>query len=103
MNERVLRCFVRGRGSRWEAMCLDLDIVVEGISRQDAASRLEQAIFTYVDSALAEPPRQAERLLRRRAPWRVRVRVVLSSLLHVVRRSRADRDLRANFEVACPA
>ena len=102
-SERVLRCFVRGRGDRWEAMCIDLDIAVEGDSRREVVGRLEDAIAGYVESACAEGGEQAKRLLSRRAPWRVRLGVVFGSALHVLFRTRPGHELRGNFDLACPA
>ena len=101
--ERVLRCFVRGRGDRWDAMCIDLDIAVEGASRREVVSRLEDAIAGYVESACAEGGEQAKRLLNRRAPWRVRLAVVFGSTVHVLFRTRPGRELRGSFDLACPA
>lgn len=102
-SERVLRCFVRGRGDRWEAMCIDLDIAVEGASRREVVGRLEDAITGYVQAAHAEAPDQAARLLNRRAPWRVRLEVSLGSALHALVRTKPGRDLRGSFDLACPA
>ena len=102
-SERVLRCFVRGRGERWEAMCIDLDIVVEGVSRREVVGRLEDAIAGYVETACAEGGEEAKRLLARRAPWPIRLGVVLSSAFHVLFRTGPGRELRGSFDLACPA
>lgn len=103
VNGRVW-CFARGRPGDWEAICLDFDIAVQGNSFDDVLGRLESAVNSYVEDALAEPPDVARKLLTRRAPLSVRVRLVGSYLLHVVRSwRRRDGDCQAGFDLPCPA
>ena len=104
MGEQVLRCYLRGRPDRWEAICVDLDIAVEAASRTDVARALEEAVASYIDAALAEDdPKTIRRLLHRRAPYWVRWPIMWSAARHAVMRSRSDKELRASFELACPA
>jgi hypothetical protein len=104
MADSVL-CFVRGRGSVWEALCLDFDIAVQGASFDDVMSRMRDAVRTYVEDAEAESPEVARQLLNRRAPLWVRVKFMGSYLFHLLRRSRrdGDGDYRAGFDLPCHA
>lgn len=103
LKDRVW-CFARGRPGEWEALCLDLDIAVQGVSLDDVLKRLEDAIHSYVQDAEAEPPEVARRLLSRKAPLSVRVRLVGSYVLHVIRSwSNRDGDHQAGFDLPCHA
>lgn len=66
---------------RWEAICVDLDIAVEGHSRRDAESRLEAAVRSYIQKALQEEPEVTRQLLGRRSPLSVRVKFWAAALL----------------------
>ena len=84
-------------------MCIDLDIAVEGASRREVMSRLEDAVTGHVETACAEGGEQAKRLLSRRAPWHVRLVVVSGSALHLLFRTRPGRELHGSFDLARPA
>jgi hypothetical protein len=72
MNKQQLFCVARRQGDRWEAMCLDLDIAVEGRSFDEVRSLLEEAVSTYIEDALAEAEPARSQLLGRRVPFLVR-------------------------------
>jgi len=99
---RSFLCFARGHGSEWEAICVDLDIAVQGRSFNEVRQGLEEAVASYVESAHAEDAETCSKLLNRRAPlW-----VVLLWTWRVLKsawRSRSDNDTSASFPVACPA
>jgi hypothetical protein len=99
-----LQCFAQGRDGLWEAICVDLDISVQGRSFSDVYDTLNEAIGTYVEDALREDDRVAAQLLARRAPLHVRVQMALSFLVATIR-SKGDDDGRSNagFTVPCPA
>ncbi len=67
-------CFASGRDADWEAICLDLDIAVQGRSFEDVQASLSQAIMTYLASLDGESPAVRDALLKRRAPLRVYAR-----------------------------
>ena len=102
MKDRVLRCYARGRADRWEAMCIDLDIAVEAGSRTEVARALEEAVEAYVRAALQEEPKEARRLMSRRAPWWVRMRIIWDAFLHLGLR-RQDEYRHAGFDLMCHA
>lgn len=77
----ILRCYAEGSDRGWEAICLDLDIAVQGSSFEEVYKSLDEAVTQYVEyvSELPEPDR--ERLLARKAPLADRLRF----LWHVAR------------------
>ncbi|HXY58802.1 MAG TPA: hypothetical protein VEH76_09485 [Methylocystis sp.] len=97
-----LVCFARGRDSDWEAICVDLDIAVQGQSFNEVRQALEEAVASYIEAAHAEDAESCARLLNRRAPlW-----VVLLWTWRVLKsawRTRAGGETSASFPVACPA
>jgi predicted RNase H-like HicB family nuclease len=78
--KRALRCFAEGREGNWEAICLDLDIAVQGGSFEDVFRSLNEAIALYVETAEELPPRDRQRLLNRPAPLSVRLRFLWLAL-----------------------
>lgn len=103
MEGRVLFGYAHGRPGAWEAMCVDLDIAVQGASFDAVRDLLNEAVASYAEDALKEAPRDAERLLRRRAPPWVQLKFVWLFLAHIALRRRANRELRAGFDIPCPA
>jgi len=70
---RELLCVARGSGDRWEALCLDLDLAVQGRSFDEVRGLLDEAVNTYVEDASAEAEPARSRLLARRVPLHVRL------------------------------
>ena len=104
--DRTLHCYAHGRGSAWEAICVDLDIAVNGRSHSEVKTLLEAAIKTYIEDAKAEGDEVAARLLSRRSPWHVRARLALGVILYKVRASLLspdDRERTSNFSIPCRA
>lgn len=99
MAQRTLRCYVHGRDHDWQAICVDLDLAVQASSKRAAQKALEEAIISYIEDARAEAPEVARQLLARRAPWHVRAKLHLASVLY---RLRTRGEKTANFEVPCP-
>ena len=90
MSKAVV-CVASGRGTDWEAFCLDFDLAVQGRSFEEVRSSLGRAIDMYLDSVLKEPEPLRSRLLARKAPFLVRLswawRVFWSTLsIHATRR-----------------
>lgn len=102
---KVVRCYAEGRGDRWEALCLDFDLAVQGRSFEEVYASLREAILIYLET-VADLPNGADqrRLLNRSAPLSVRFKfflVVLKALFN------GDGDSnhkeRAEFIMPCPA
>lgn len=105
MTRRSFHCYAYGRPGDVEAICVDLDIAVQGKSITEVRSMLNEAIASYVEDALAEPPEVAKALLSRRAPWHVRTRLaLLTNWLRLKSRfsGRQDKDA-ADFDILCHA
>lgn len=96
-----LLCFISGEGENWEAICLDLDIAVQGRSHDEVYKLLVEAINTYVKDAKAEDPATAHRLLTRSAPWHVRAKYMVEFMLWALRRQ--GREARHSFTMPCAA
>lgn len=99
----ALLCYAHGRDTEWEAICVDLDIAVQGRSFDEVRSLLSSAIASYVADAAAESPRDALRLLTRRAPFHVRAVLALRLAWYNLMHGKQDREMQASFPVLCPA
>ena len=75
-SARTLRCIAHGQDGHWEALCLDLDIAVQGDSFDEVYASLNEAIALYFESVSALPAADRRRLLERSAPLRVRLEFV---------------------------
>ena len=88
MNSRILHCYAEGQGGDWAAICLDLDIAVQGSSFEEVFAALQKAISLYLESVADLPPQERRFLLHRPAPFPVR----LKFLTHALRGLFADGD-----------
>lgn len=101
---RTLWCVIEGRGARWEAVCLDLDISVAGTSFDEAKRDLEVAVRQYVLAAQEESPVDRDRLLNRKAPLMVRLRALYQLVRAVLMRGSSERgDAGGTVLMPCPA
>ncbi|MCZ6483895.1 MAG: hypothetical protein O6757_11735, partial [Alphaproteobacteria bacterium] len=71
---RTLRCYAEGRDGDWEAICLDLDIAVQGRSFVEVFNSLNEAINLYSESVRALPEHERGHLLDRPAPLTLRLK-----------------------------
>lgn len=97
-----LLCFAHGNPSGWEALCIDLDISVQGDTFDDVRALLSKAVGSYIDAAQDEAPDVRAKLLNRRAPWWVSAGMTMRLIAFNVFRGRT-REAQASFPVACPA
>jgi len=102
MIPRSVQCFAHGRNGVWEGVCIDLDIAVQGVSFDAVKAGLDRAVATYIEDARREDAPTARRLLSRRAPLSVRLRLAAGYLAHIVLARGGDRDFRAGFDLPCP-
>ncbi len=49
MRPRIIKCYAEGRPGKWEAFCLDFDLVVQGSSFQDVYEKLDEQVALYLD------------------------------------------------------
>lgn len=101
---RSYMCVAKGRENDWEAICLDLDIAVQGESFDEVRATLLSALRTYIQDAEAEAPHVRDQLLNRRAPWHVRLKVGVMLFLSSIMDGRNDGDHQFEaHRLSCPA
>lgn len=96
-------CFAHGRDTDWEAICVDLDIAVQGESFEEVRALLREAIQTYIEDACQEPPEVRDRLLSRTAPWHVRLGLAAKVVVYTLFEKSRKREVQASFGLPCPA
>jgi hypothetical protein len=101
--QRNVLCFAHGSPGEWEAICLDYDLAAQGRSFDEVKALLERAIAAYVESAMREEPPARDALLRRRAPFWVRVGYVMRFLWAAIRHRSHGAESNAGFLIPCPA
>ncbi len=99
---RVLRCFAEGRPGDWEAICLDLDIAVQGESFEEVYSSLNEAVTQYFEAVQELPEDQRSRLLHRSVPLSVRLKY-LKTMLGSAFRDRGNNDSHHQFTMPAAA
>lgn len=70
---REFLCVARRASDWWEALCLDLDLAVQGRSFDEVQALLQEAVNTYIEDASAEAEPARSRLLARHVPLHVRL------------------------------
>jgi hypothetical protein len=91
LASRSLRCYAEGRNGDWEAICLDLDIAVQGGFFEEVFSSLQEAISLYLKSVTDLPPQEQRALLYRPAPFPVRFKFLTQALRGLFADSDGDR------------
>ena len=81
-------CFAHGRDGAWEAICVDLDIAIQGSSFDEVRDLLNSAVSTYIVDAEQEEPEVRDQLLSRVAPWYVTSGLVARTLVSSLARRR---------------
>lgn len=101
--KRALRCFAWGGGTEWQALCIDLDIAVQGASFEEVEASLATAVEMYLDTVVGLPPEEQARLLSRRVPWHVRVGLASRAWLHSIFGGHRPRGFTFRPHIAAPA
>jgi hypothetical protein len=103
MNSKLL-CYAYGHGNSWEAICVDFDLAVQGQSFEDVQERLNKMIRSYILDARQEDDQTASRLLNRRAPFSLRIKLAAKLLWNIVsNRGSKNGDYYAGYDVPCHA
>jgi predicted RNase H-like HicB family nuclease len=100
--DRVLHCYAIGRDGAWEAVCLDLDLAVQGRSFDEVNASLAQAIALHLEGVMALPENERARLLNRSVPFLTRLRFAWDAFLMSFR-TRTDDGYRHQFTMPLPA
>ena len=69
-----MHCYAEGRDGDWEAICLDLDIAVQGRSFEEVFGSLQEAISLYFETVAELPADQRPGFLDRPVPLPVRLK-----------------------------
>ena len=93
-----MHCYAEGRDGDWEAICLDLDIAVQGRSFEEVFGSLQEAIALYIETVAELPADQRPALVDRPVPLPVR----LKFLTHVVRGLFSSGDDRQRHQFTMP-
>jgi len=71
---RILHCFAGGQDGDWEAICLDVDVAVQGRSFEEVFDGLKEAISLYLQTVADLPPEERPCFLHRPVPFLVRLK-----------------------------
>ena len=99
---KLLRCYAERHEGRWEAFCVDFDIAVQGSTFEEVYRMLNVSVTDYIERVNELPPRDRQRLLRRRAPFWSRLRFLFAFLVTLLRSTGGDDDERHGYTLACP-
>jgi predicted RNase H-like HicB family nuclease len=88
---RTLHCYAEGRDGDWEAICLDLDIAVQGRSFEEVFGSLQEAISLYLKAVADLPADQQPALLSRPVPFMVRLKFLAHAARGLFPDSEGDR------------
>jgi len=100
MADKFLLCVAHRHGMEWEAICLDLDIAVQGRSFEEVQNGLNEAVSSYIEDALKEPEPTRSQLLSRRAPLFVRIAWLWRFIIPAIFDRKDDRGSTVGFPVA---
>ena len=76
---RKLTCYAWGRPGDWEALCVDYDIPAQGASLEEVRRELADAVDTYLEYVADLPDSEQRAFLNRKAPFTLRLRLLLVS------------------------
>lgn len=73
---RTLHCYAEGQDGDWKAICLDLDIAVQGRTFEEVFASLREAIALHLESVADFPESERQRLLHRSVPLTTRLKLL---------------------------
>jgi hypothetical protein len=101
MRHAVL-CYIEGRGSEWEALCLDFDLAVQGHSFDEVSDNLKIAIAQYIERVHQLPQAEQQALLNRRVPLLLRLKLIASALWWGMQVGGGDGASPERYSIALP-
>lgn len=99
---RVLHCYACGRNGLWEAVCLDLDLAVQGRSFEEVARLLKESIELHIEGVMDLPENERHALLHRPVPLVTRFKFALDAFLTAFRDRPRD-GYRHQYTMPAPA
>ena len=97
VKQLFLRCFIKKEGSQWVAVCVDINLAAQGDNSDEAKSKLESMIVSYVREAYEEDREYADQLLNRRAPLSIMAEYYFARMVTSTRLARLFESLKGNF------
>jgi predicted RNase H-like HicB family nuclease len=92
-------CYASGREGAWEAICLDLDIAVQGRSFEEVSALLEEAIVLYLETVSDLPEAERVSFISRPVPFWTRLGFAIQAFWSALR-ARPDGELEHQFTMA---
>lgn len=102
MGERKLHCLALGSDGAWEAICLDLDLAVQGRSFEEASAALRQAIDLYLEHVATLPTAERTRFMARRVPLLMRLRFAVKAFALAMTQDSGER-FQHHYTMPCSA
>lgn len=99
---RTLTCYAYGHGKMWEAICVDLDLAVDGVSLDDVKRKLTGVMHTYIEDASKEDEKTRVSLLNRKAPLWLRCKLRLMHAWYATKQKKSNDGYEA-FGMQCAA
>ena len=97
-----LRCFAYRDGDTWEAICVDYDIATFAPSLDEVKASLVTCIELFLEGVAEAPPEDQRRLLRRRSPLSLRIKLAALTWLSKLRND-AHQALQFTLQPGVPA
>jgi predicted RNase H-like HicB family nuclease len=98
-SELILHCFAEQKGNQWQAFCLELSLAAQADTFEEARSKLDSMIVSYVEDATVGEDRPfGADLMSRSAPlvdW-------LKYYMHAARKRVLRRDAWRTFREVLP-
>lgn len=88
----IVHCYVEGRGSTWEAVCVEFDIAVQGHSFDEVAGSIGKAVHEYLEYVHTLPEPAQRQFLNRRVPLRTRLNFAVRAFISAVSARPSDGD-----------
>jgi predicted RNase H-like HicB family nuclease len=98
----VLHCHAFGQDDEWQAICLDLDLAVQGRSFEEVFRLLGETISFHIEGIMELPEADRQRLLNRRVPWIVRLKFAVAAFLLGLR-SQSNGPFEHRYTIPSPA
>jgi predicted RNase H-like HicB family nuclease len=99
--QRILYCYASGRQGAWEAICLDLDIAVQGQSFEEVSALLREAIALYLETVSELPEAERPAFWSRPVPFWTRLGFAAEAFWSALR-AKADGELKHQFTMSAP-
>lgn len=99
---QFVHCYAEGQPGKWEAVCLDFDLAVQGGSFEEVYGSLSRSIDLYVEYVSTLPRKERAAFLARRAPLSLRLRFLWYAFRDLLSYGGAGGKQRAEYTATCP-